>query len=188
MVSVEQRTMKGPFPATVTKAGQYVPKPLPQPLLLGRGVEGKGFVINRVKAAAAQAGIVPGDLLINLDGRAVQDTGDLDNLIERRSPGDLVPMVVERAGRTIDVSLKLEEDPYIRCPGATAWYRNLRADDFPAVFEHDIPLTLDECGGPVIDLDGNAVGLTIARVGQHGCMAIPGNVIPALVARLQKGG
>ena len=54
------------------------------------------------------------------------------------------------------------------------------------MFEHDIPLALDECGGPVIGLDGKAVGMTIARVGQHGCMAIPADVIPTLVARLKK--
>ena len=107
-------------------------------------------------------------------------------IASRSSAGDLLPFVIEHAGRRIDVSLKLDEDPYIRCPGTTAWYRNLRADDFPAVFEHDIPLLLDECGGPVIDLDGRAVGMTIARVAQHGCMAIPSDVIPGLVSRLKK--
>jgi S1-C subfamily serine protease len=83
------------------------------------------------------------------------------------------------------VSVTLGEDPYVRCPGAIARYRNLRADDFPFVFEHDIPLTLDECGGPIIDLDGKAIGITIARVAQHGCMAIPADAIAPLVSRLK---
>jgi serine protease Do len=185
MVSVEQRTLEGPFPTTVTKAKPYAPKPLPQPLL-GKMIEGKGLLIRRVKDAATRAGIAPGDVLLKLNGLPVRDAEDVDRYVERSSPGDLVPMVIERAGRQIDVSLQVDEDPYIRCPGATAWYRNLRADDFPAVFEHDIPLLLDECGGPVIDLDGKAVGITIARVGQHGCMAIPADVIPGLVSRLKK--
>jgi hypothetical protein len=46
-------------------------------------------------------------------------------------------------------------------------------------------LTLDECGGPIIDLDGNAIGITIARVAQHGCMAIPADAIEPLVLRLK---
>lgn len=186
MVSVEQRALAGPFPATVTKAEQYAPKPLPQPLL-GKMLEGKGLRVRRVKDAATRAGIAPGDLLLSLNRQPLRDAEDLDRYVERSHPGDRITAVIEREGRKIDVSLEVEEDPYIRCPGATAWYRNLRADDFPALFEHDIPLTLDECGGPVIDLDGNAVGITIARVDQHGCMAIPAEVIAALVARLKKG-
>jgi serine protease Do len=185
MVSVQERALAGPFPTAVTKAGQSVPKPLPQPLL-GRMVEGKGLLVRRVKDAAIRAGIAPGDLLLSLNGQPLGDAEDVDRYVERSQAGDRVPAVIEREGRTINVSLKVEEDAYIRCPGAAAWYRSLRADDFPNVFEHDIPLTLDECGGPVIDLDGKAIGITIARVGQHGCMAIPGEVIPALVARLGK--
>ena len=69
--------------------------------------------------------------------------------------------------------MTLEEETYVNCPGAGSRFRNSRSDDFPVVFEHDIPLTLDECGGPVIGLNGKAIGITIARVGQHGCMAIP---------------
>ena len=61
----------------------------------------------------------------------------------------------------MDFQLKLGEQPCVRCPGASARYRNLRADDFPMVFEHDIPLLLDECGGPVINLEGKAIGVTI---------------------------
>jgi serine protease Do len=185
MVSVEQRALEGPFPATVTKAWQYVPKPLFQPLL-GKMIEGKGLLVKRVKDPAARAGIAPGDLLLSVNGQPFRDAEDIDHLVARSSAGDHLPIVIERNGRQIKGSLPLDEDPYIRCPGATAWYRNLRADDFPAVFEHDIPLTLDECGGPLIDLDGKAVGITIARVGQHGCMAIPADVIPALVLRLKK--
>ena len=185
MVSVAQRALAGPFPDTVTKARQYVPKPLPQ-AVLGKIVEGKGLLVRRVHDSAVRAGIAPGDLLLSLDGQPLRDADDVDRRIAHSSAGDLLPFVIERAGRRIDVSLKLDEDPYIRCPGATAWYRNLRADDFPAVFEHDIPLLLDECGGPVIDLDGRAVGMTIARVAQHGCMAIPSDVIPGLVSRLKE--
>lgn len=185
MVSVEQRAMKGPFPAAVTKAAPYVPKPAPQ-AILGKVIDGKALLVRRVKGGAARAGIVPGDLVVRMNGQPVRDADDVDRLIAKSAAGDRLSMVVERGGRQVDVSVELDEDPYIRCPGATAWYRNLRADDFPAVFEHDIPLLLDECGGPVIDLDGKAVGMTIARVGQHGCMAVPADAIPALVSRLRK--
>ena len=188
MVSVEERVLEGPFPAAVTKSRPYVPKAA-APAILGapKLTEGKGMPIRRVKDSAARAGIVPGDVLLTLNGRPIRDPDeDIYRSVEKSSPGDLLPVVIERAGRQIKVSIELEEEPYLRCTGAWARFRNLRADDFPAAFEHDIPLALDECGGPVIDLDGKAVGMTIARVGQHGCMAIPADVIPTLVSRLKK--
>jgi len=143
------------------------------------------LLVRRVKGSAAEAGIVPGDLLLSLNGQPIRDDADVEKCVEKSSPGEILPIVIERDGQRLDLSVKLGEEPYVRCPGAIGRYRNLRADDFPFVFEHDIPLTLDECGGPIIDLDGNAIGITIARVAQHGCMAIPADAIEPLVLRLK---
>lgn len=186
IVCVEQRALEGPFPAKVIKAKPYIPGPTP-PEVLGKMIEGKGLLVRRVKGAAAKAGIVPGDLLLKLNGRAIRDHDDVDRCVEMSSPGDLLPIFLERDGQRLNVSVTLGEEPYVRCPPAFARYRNLRADDFPFVFEHDIPLTLDECGGPIIDLDGKAIGITIARVAQHGCMAIPADCIERLLPILKSG-
>ena len=56
--------------------------------------------------------------------------------------------------------------------------------DFPTFFEHDMPLPFRQCGGPVIDLDCRAVGITMYR-GQYGCMAIPTASIQRLIAELE---
>ena len=148
-------------------------------------IEGKGLLVERVKDGAAQAGIVPGDILISVSGKSIRNHDNLAKCVEGAMPGDTLPIVVERHGQSVNISLKLREEPYVRCPGAIARYRNLRADDFPVVFEHDIPLTLDECGGPLIDLNGKTIGITIARVGVHGCMAIPADAIAPLITRLK---
>ena len=58
--------------------------------------------------------------------------------------------------------------------------------DFPEFFEHDMPLLPSQCGGPVIDLDGRAVGITVFR-GEYGCMAIPANCIERLLPELRTG-
>ena len=70
--------------------------------------------------------------------------------------------------------------------GESRWY-NFRNEDFPIVFEHSMPLFAHECGGPVVDLSGRAVGVTIARVEQHACLAIPGDVVRRLLPSLQSG-
>ena len=41
-----------------------------------------------------------------------------------------------------------------------------RADQFPWVFQHDTPLFPEQCGGPILDIDGNVVGINIARGGR----------------------
>ena len=58
---------------------------------------------------------------------------------------------------------------------------------FPIFFEHDTPLHRRQCGGPVVDTDGDFVGITVFA-GEYGCMAIPGACIRRLLEELKAGG
>lgn len=64
---------------------------------------------------------------------------------------------------------------------------NYRADDFPTVIECAVPFYSYECGGPIVDLSGRAIGVTIARNGPHGGLVIPGDCIEKLLPDLQSG-
>ena len=64
---------------------------------------------------------------------------------------------------------------------------NYRADDFPTVIECAVPFCSYECGGPIVDLTGRAIGVTIARPGPHGGMVIPGDCILNLLPDLRAG-
>ncbi|MCG8649534.1 MAG: trypsin-like peptidase domain-containing protein [Pirellulales bacterium] len=61
---------------------------------------------------------------------------------------------------------------------------SFRHDGFPVAFEHDTPLLQDQCGGPLFDLSGKAVGITVARVGPYGCAAIPSETIKQILSEL----
>ncbi len=50
------------------------------------------------------------------------------------------------------------------------------------MFDTDIRLKAEQCGGPVIDKSGRVVGIVIACVGHHGNYG-PRRVIPAHIAR-----
>jgi hypothetical protein len=50
-----------------------------------------------------------------------------------------------------------------------------------------MPLVLSQCGGPVVDLNGEAVDIALHR-GQYGCMAIPGDCVKRLLPKLKLGG
>jgi hypothetical protein len=46
-------------------------------------------------------------------------------------------------------------------------------DGFPSVLQTDMVLNPEECGGPVIDLNGNVVGIAAARAGRIRSYVIP---------------
>ena len=54
----------------------------------------------------------------------------------------------------------------------------------PVMYEHDAPVAWHECGGPLVDLDGKVTGVTIARLGDYGCIAIPAHQVRKLVGEL----
>jgi serine protease Do len=59
-----------------------------------------------------------------------------------------------------------------------------RRAGFPSVFQHDTVLRPAECGGPVVDLDGRAVGINIARAGRVASYAIPATMVKEVLAAL----
>ena len=50
-----------------------------------------------------------------------------------------------------------------------------------------MPFCSFECGGPIVDLSGRVIGVTIARVASHGGMVIPGDCVRKLLPDLQSG-
>ena len=57
-----------------------------------------------------------------------------------------------------------------------------RGDNFPTVFQHDSPLFPEQCGGPITDLNGNVVGINIARKGRAASYAIPSSHVQTVLA------
>ena len=61
----------------------------------------------------------------------------------------------------------------------------LQPRTWPMVFEHDIPLTDDSLGGPVLNLRGQAAGISIAKAGLHGFLAVPSENVKSAIAKWQ---
>ncbi|WP_337176206.1 trypsin-like peptidase domain-containing protein [Paludisphaera sp.] len=146
---------------------------------IGLSREGRFHVAN-VEGLAYSAGVRPDDLLVGLNGRSIAAVEDMLNAVDGLRSGDVVPVRLERAGRTMDLALPLGPDSY-------GDQNNHRADGFPTVIECAIPFYSYECGGPVVDLEGRAVGVTIARTGAHGGMIAPGDRVRKLLSDLKGG-
>ena len=107
-------------------------------------------------------------MILTIAGRDIRDAEDLLYCVKGRVEGEQVPVGLLRGGQRQDLILSLaaEIKPFA---------------GFPTFFEHDMPLTPDECGGPVVDLAGEVVGVTLYS-GDYGCMAIPSRLRQATPA------
>jgi serine protease Do len=138
-----------------------------------------GYHVWDVCGLAASAGVRPYDILYSLNGRRIVVEADVLEAVNHRRAGDVVPVRLERAGKMMDMQLPLAPE--------TLCDTNYRADGFPTVIECAVPFYSSECGGPIVDLTGRAIGITIARPGAHGGMVIPGDCVLKLLPDLQSG-
>lgn len=181
IISAHPNRFDGPFSTAITPAPRRPrPKAIP-PEFLGRSVKGQGFSVTASIGSAAKAGILVGDIITEIEGRPFQSMRDLTDVMSGKSPGDTLRISLTHDGQRVERSLTIEGTPY-RAPSVNS--PNHRFDAFPTVFEHDIPLTHEECGGPVVGIDGKTLGITIARIGAQGCAAIPADAIQPLIKRL----
>jgi serine protease Do len=177
VVSVPRRDLPGPYQKRVDPPRLGLPAAPPE--VIGSAVQGRGYWVEFAEGNAAKAGIQPGDVILTIAGKEVRHHSDLADCVQGRWGGDQAPVRVNRAGKTLELRLRLRPErvaPYSR-----------RVDDLPTVFEHDLPVIAYECGGPVVDLSGQALGMTISRISTHGCMAIPADRLRGLLPDLKSG-
>jgi len=165
-----------------------------------RGILGISFKMGDERAVvgeviedsgASRAGLQPNDVITALDGDRVETGPDLVELLRARSPGDEVKLSIRRGDEDIEVTAKLGS----RLPASRQQRldrMNLlggevstRRSNFPLALQHDTVLWPDQCGGPIVQLDGQVVGLNIARSGRVDSYAIPASVLRSIVAELR---
>ena len=66
-------------------------------------------------------------------------------------------------------------------------YASVHSSGFPRVIEHDSDLFPNQCGGPLYDLNGKAIGLNIARVARVSSYAIPAQDVLDVYRKLRRG-
>lgn len=168
IVSVPRRDLPGPFPTRVSRRQARRPGVIGKPTA-------QGYLVDAVHVGESHdAGIRPGDVIVSLAGRDIHSDEDLLDCVRGRVEGERVAVGLLRGGQRQDLILSLvaETKPFA---------------GFPTFFEHDMPLAPDQCGGPVVDLAGGVVGITVCR-SPYGCMAIPGDCIKQLLPVLKSRG
>ena len=143
--------------------------------------------------ASFNAGLVDGDVITEMGGTSIVDVGDLVNAVRRQRPGDKVEIKFLRGGQPMSTRATLsgrnlsgEQVARFKMMNRMGTIVSRRADNFPFVFQHDAPLFPEHCGGPVVDLDGNVIGVNIARQGRASSLAIPASRMKEIVKELTR--
>ena len=96
-------------------------------------------------------------------------------------PGDVVRIEVMRDDRSFSYQVTLGH----RSVTFEMFNRNLqmsgpvskRKDNFPMIIQHDLPLPPEAMGGPVLAINGKAVGLNMARVDRVTTYALTAKIV-----------
>jgi serine protease Do len=141
-------------------------------------------------SAAADAGLEVGDVVERLGEAEIANGRALIRLVRRYQPGDVVQLQVKRGEQTRAVEVTLSH-PFGRFLSQYAQQMRMggelsrRRDGFPAVFSHDAMLPPENCGGPLVDLSGAAVGINISRSGRIETLALPADVVQESITRMR---
>jgi serine protease Do len=141
---------------------------------------------------AEKAGLKVGDVVLTVAGRVVKTTDRLIATIQALRPGQSVSITIKRGDDEHEVTAKLDRFPLdllsrserMNMMGSELSHR---LGGFPVILQHDLLIKPQDCGGPLVDLDGKTVGINIARAGRTESYAIPSDAVQALIPELKSG-
>lgn len=156
------------------------------PVIMGVGLEKaeEGVKVTGVskKSGAEEAGLKKGDVILRFDGVKVSDREEIIDIIRNKQPGDKVKVEFLRDGKKLESDMELKDrkevtgdtgkNPGSRNDQMSGDYSS-RRDSFPRVLQTDILHNYRQTGGPLILMNGEAIGIIIARANRAESFAIP---------------
>lgn len=126
---------------------------------------------------AAAAGLLAGDVIVSIGGESVGEYRAVHEMIRNREPGDELEVEYLRGKAASKCKVRLASRNRVLSNWTGEDYANggisIRTDNFQEIIQHDIPLGPGDMGGPVLNLQGQTVGINIARVDRVTTFALP---------------
>ena len=152
--------------------------------------EGGGVRIDKVveKSAAEKAGFKVGDIIRKAKDQIIKDPGSFTQLIGSCKPdeeilfdilrGEEDKSLVAKLGKRTDKSTTA---PPVSNTSQMGTKLSEHRYGYPSAMQHDIPMAPNQMGGPLVSLDGNVIGINIARAGRTKTFAIPSKALVELL-------
>lgn len=155
---------------------------------------GDGAKVTRVvpNSGADRAGLRVGDLILSVAGRVVESRGVLEQFLGSLAPGDTLSLRIARGDEQLELEATLGQ-PFSRLIDRNHLQNRMggqlsrRRAGFAIALQHDSVIRPQDCGGPLVDLTGRAVGINIARAGRTETYAIPAATVLNVLKDLKPG-
>ena len=164
---------------------------------------------------AAKAGLRPDDVILSVNGVPTRKREELINTLREFRDGKTVKLRVKREDTEIDADVEMTAESTVLAaeqaarfgrgrgmgsggrrgfgPGFDRQDRmnrmgsevSQRAEEFELAIQHDTVLEPWQCGGPLVNLDGKAVGINIARAGRVASYALPASLAERIIEGLK---
>jgi serine protease Do len=143
---------------------------------------------------AEKAGLKPGDIISGVNGSSVTNRDQITEILRDFREGQTVKIHIQRAENAFDADITMMPPPEQTSGLSSLRQRSLnrvtgevsqRAEGFEKVIEHDSVLQPWLCGGPLVNLEGKAIGLNIARAGRVTTYALPAELVEKAFERLK---
>ena len=161
------------------------------------GFGGKGVRLDKIfpDSGAEAAGLRVNDVVVRIDDEEIRGSQQLARAVRSHQPGDVLLLEVRRGEETLlfQVTLKARNEVPFGTDNRSDKQNtmggeiSLRRGGFDEALQHDGILAPAEVGGPLVNLDGEAVGLNIARGGRVKSYALPAEYVRRLLPDLTGG-
>ena len=144
--------------------------------------------------SAEAAGLLPGDLILSVNNQPTLTREIFIKRIQEHSPGDPLRLRIRRDDEILNIAALLKGRRPWRLPTREEFQNQLgsslsqRRLGFPLAFQHDTVIKPSDCGGPIVNLDGQVVGFNLARAGRTETYAIPVAAVFGLIKDLKNQG
>ncbi len=186
VVSVNAREVKGAKLTPTVTGGGY--------LGIALDFEFAGVKIQEVLPGtpAQKSGLKNEDQILSVNGQEVQNSDEFFAVVSKGKPGDNVDLKIVRNEKEQELKITLGTRPGQKGGKSRGDVQNSmgsklsdRRTGFPIILQHDSVLKPNDCGGPLVNLDGKVLGINIARAGRTESYAIPSEAIRPLLERLK---
>lgn len=157
------------------------------------GYTGQGVKIHEIAAGsgAAAAGLKPGNVITKVGNRSISGLLALKNALTGVAPGTTIALLVEANGKADNVNVLLGNRPKLpqfsgdrlaqmeRMGGAISEVR----DSFTHAIQSDMRPKPNQIGGPVVDLKGEVLGITVARADRTRSFIMPATAVVNLLKK-----
>ncbi len=138
------------------------------------------------KLGAEKAGLKAGDVILAVNGTAMTNREQVVETLREFRDGQTIKLRLRRAEKEFEAQVRMMT-PRSGQPGSGLYSSqrlsrvtgavSRRAEGFERAIEHDTVLRPWLCGGPLVNLEGKAIGMNIARAGRVTTYALPAGLV-----------